>query len=62
MNIEEVKQAREKMDSDISLIVRNFMEKTGMRVNYISLDYTDISTLNSEDYIFNYVTSEVLLP
>ena len=62
MNIEEVKQAREKMDSDISLIVRNFMEKTGMRVSYISLDYTDISTLNGEDYIFNYVTSEVLLP
>jgi hypothetical protein len=62
MNIEEVKQARDNMNADITLIVTDFMENTGMRVSYISLDYLDVSTMGEEKHILNRVTSEVLLP
>jgi hypothetical protein len=62
MNIEEAKQLKQKMDSDISDVIRDFIDKTGLSVDYVSLSFVDASTIGEERQLLQSVKTEVSLP
>ena len=61
MNIEEAKQLKQKMDSDISDVIREFIDKTGLSVDYVTLSFVDVSTMGEERKILQSVKTEVML-
>lgn len=62
MNIEEVKERKEKMEFDILEMVSRFMTETGLVIDYINLEVIDVSTPVQKEKILQSVNIEVSLP
>ena len=59
MNVQEVKNRKRLLEQSIAYQVSEFMKETETIVDYINLNFTDISTFNETKKVLNSVNLEV---